>query len=89
MLKEGLNPCFSGLYSLTLRMQHPPAMGEVGLNPCFSGLYYLTIDMNLIDNDDISLNPCFSGLYYLTTADAYTEKLSKKVLILVLVDFTT
>ena len=36
-----LNPCFSGLYSLTKNDKEMVEAG-ISLNPCFSGLYSLT-----------------------------------------------
>jgi len=39
---KGLNPCFSGLYSLTKNKISPKGSYFESLNPCFSGLYSLT-----------------------------------------------
>jgi len=41
-MAASLNPCFSGLYSLTKLTRQWKSLTGYSLNPCFSGLYSLT-----------------------------------------------
>ena len=43
LVSQGLNPCFSGIYSLRTARDFADILRE-GLNPCFSGIYSLSLD---------------------------------------------
>ena len=62
--ENGLNPCFSGSYSLSdLKKCYNVLVGS--LNPCFSGSYSLSPTVGWDVDGSGCLNPCFSGSYSL------------------------
>ena len=58
--RPSLNPCFSGICSLSNRM-YPDELRE-SLNPCFSGICSLRKRIRAPIRTWCSLNPCFSGI---------------------------
>ena len=61
----GLNPCCSGIWSLT-QVKYSRAVPLWGLNPCCSGIWSLTNHMRLTIASAEGLNPCCSGIWSLT-----------------------
>jgi|GEM_PF-5537881 len=64
-LSYGLNPYYSGTYTLTMLKKHLDGT-MTGLNPYYSGTYTLTEFEGWKEDDFFGLNPYYSGTYTLT-----------------------
>ena len=84
MLAKGLNPCFSGRWSLTRWGAWFEGQVNKSLNPCFSGRWSLTTKELKEELCDYSLNPCFSGRWSLTLFIIMTNEVNA-VVVLILV----
>ena len=64
----GLNPCFSGRWSLTSHWMKN--LSVCSLNPCFNGRWSLPLLMHVFIGPETSgLNPCFNGRWSLTARE--------------------
>ena len=85
--KKGLNPCFGGIWSLSIKRLSHILASKNGLNPCFGGIWSLSC-CNGSDSSDCQsgLNPCFGGIWSLSNLDNFAT-IREDVLILVLVGY--
>ena len=87
--KIGLNPCFTGIYSLRNAWWHWIWIWWICLNPCFTGIYSLSrVSATIVRHLLYSLNPCFTGIYSLRQLWKPSCVRYWRVLILVLLEYT-
>ena len=83
---QSLNPCYSGICSVSRgenpRQVHLPE----GLNPCYSGICSVSWGEQYVCPNCGGLNPCYSGICSVSTSSIYWS-LSQHVLILVIVEY--
>ena len=66
-----LNPCCSGIWSLTWSCLKSTIMANSSLNPCCSGIWSLTRFQRLPSPLQVGLNPCCSGIWSLTMLNGW------------------
>ena len=63
---ESLNPCFGGIWSLSIIRLVARHQEKKGLNPCFGGIWSLRQKKFIAVPKRTRLNPCFGGIWSLS-----------------------
>ena len=82
----GLNPCFSGRWSASIKDNVDLKEYASSLNPCFSGRWSARATGIRASVIRASLNPCFSGRWSARSKKSCGQIYKELVLILVLVE---
>ena len=82
-----LNPCYSGICSVSLLLLELSKKMKNCLNPCYSGICSVSTILDELDEEGQSLNPCYSGICSVSTErnEWFNEMMA--VLILVIVEY--